>query len=80
VLTEAKFFNLKKINNDNKKLEGFFQIITKLVKFTLEEQSVPKISQSFGRKQAAKFDEKKTPNLSIIFLFGGEVSKSFIVR
>jgi hypothetical protein len=52
VLTEAKFFNLKKINNDNKKIEGFFQNITKLVKFMLEEQSVPKFSQFFGKKSS----------------------------
>jgi single-stranded DNA-specific DHH superfamily exonuclease len=78
VLTEAKFFNLKKINNDNKKIEGFFQNIKKLVKFMLEEQSVPKISQFFGQKKQQNLMKKNTePKLK--FFLGGEVSKSFIV-
>jgi hypothetical protein len=52
-------------------LKVFFQNITKLVEFTLEEQSVPKVSQFFGPKKAAQFVGKKTLNLSINLFFGG---------
>jgi hypothetical protein len=59
-------------------LKVFFQNITKLVEFTLEEQSVPKVSQFFGPKKAAQFVGKKTLETKHKFV-GGEVSKSFIV-
>jgi hypothetical protein len=43
-----------------KKIEGFFQNITKLVKFTVEEQSVPKVSQFFGPKSSTICWKKNT--------------------